>query len=498
MVASPAKTSDMARGGAERGLLVLLVALALGHASFLFLQPAPTAFGDETHYGKVVRRDLEEGRASLLAGGLRPGMRPELGSRVLANLARLAPLGTGTSPQGGVDAGQAEDGGGAAGEEEDAPGRRSRAAAAFDRALILRAAPFAIALQLATVALVWLQARLLGLSRRAALVAAALLGGFPWLAFHAQAIWPETLHGFLAALALAALLLHRRRPHAGWCALAGLALGYALLAKSSLTPLAVLAPAFAFAFGPRDRGWRPRVAAALACAGALALSTLPQMEANRRAGFGFGLGANRWWNVELAVRTPERVVGETANDEHGLAKWRLQRELTDAYMRASKDPLAREAAARSRTLVHVREHGLAAVLREQFFELTDLLLARPDLAFYRSPCLEQALGYRARWGSEPPTWIAGLARPARAWWLGLLGLGTAGLALGCLRERAFLLPAMLLASALAVVALAPLKFRFLLPLVPALCLGVGVLVDRVPNRPRAEADSALKAERATH
>ena len=232
--------------------------------------------------------------------------------------------------------------------------------------------------------------------------------------------------------------------------------------------------------------------------GALALVLLPQMRANERAGFGLGLGANRWWNLELALRTPARVVApEGIDDPYGLARWELQRALTDDYMATSTDPLVRERAARERVRAHLAAEGWGAAVSEQLTEFLDVLLARGGLSFYRAPCLEQALGYRARWGAPPPGWIAALARPARPlWWL-LLAVGTFGLARGCRRgageplegdpagdRGGYLLVLALALCVLAVVLAVPLKFRFLQPLIPLLCLGVGAVCARRPSSAR--------------
>jgi len=453
--------------GPHRALTILLLGLAAAHVAFAYLQPPPVAFGDETHYAKVAARDLQDGTLSLLPGSLRAAMRPELAARVFAELAGGLPL-----AEAGPD------------DESPAEGRK-RAATVDGTALIGRVTPLHLLLHLATLALVFRQGRLLGLSGWASFAAAALLGLFPWFAFHVQALWPETIHAFLAALGLTALLAYQRRPRPLLLVPAGLALGYALLTKATLAPFVWVSLLSVAVWTPGAR----RAAGAVALlAGAVALVIVPQMSANRAAGFGFGLGANRWWNVELALRTPASVPA-AAGDPYGLARWDLQREITDVYMAASRDPLQREAAARERSLAHVREQGWSTVVREQLAEFRDVLLARPGLAFYRAPCLEQALGYRARWGSPPPGWIAALSWPARPLWWVLLVLGLGGLVLGCRGDRRYWLPAAYALCVLLVALAAPLKFRFLLPLAPVLCLGLGRSVDALlsgPGVPRPE------------
>ena len=48
--------------GPHRALMILLIGLAAAHLAFAAAQPAPRPFGDETHYLKVVERDLRDGR----------------------------------------------------------------------------------------------------------------------------------------------------------------------------------------------------------------------------------------------------------------------------------------------------------------------------------------------------------------------------------------------------------------------------------------------------
>jgi hypothetical protein len=433
--------------GPHRALAILLIGLAVAHLAFARAQPTPVAFGDEEHYSKVAARDMREETRSLLPGGLRSAMRPELAARVFSFLGE--------------------------------PGMQPEQ-------LLREVEPLHLVLLLLIVAATWQQGRVLGLSDRAALAAAASLGLFPWFGVHAHTLWPEMIHSTLAAVALLALFAFARRPRVDLLVVAGVALGYAQLTKSALGPFALLAiPGVASAAYARStdvspgRRVRRAVLSAFVLSAVLSAVLVPQMRTNDRAGFGFALGANRWWNLELAVRTPLSVPGD---DAEGTRKWALQRRITREYMAASKLPLHREQLARERTLAHVRENGWARTAGDQLQKFAAVLSASPGLAYYRQPVFEQAIGYRARWGAPAPGWIAWSSLPSRLAWYAILGLGLVGLGLGVRRDRAWLFPAVYVACGLALVLAAPIKFRFLVPTVPVLCLGVGAFLDRFLQR----------------
>ena len=428
--------------GPQRALAILLVGLAAAHLAFSGAQPEPRAFGDEGHYARFAARDLREGERGLLPGELRPAARPELASRVWSYL---------------------------------------REPGIAEAELIARATRLNLALFLVVIAATFFQARALGLSGWSSFLAAALLGSFPWFSFHVHTLWPEMIHAALVSIGLLALFSFLRRPRIDLLVVVGLALGYAQLAKSSVGPfswLAVVAVAVGTHARSRDlpagrRLWRAAIAAAV-LAGTLALTLAPQMRANDRAGFGFGLGANRWWNLELALRTPVSVPGD---DEHGTRQWEVQRSLTDSYAASSNRPLQRERLARERTLAHVRERGWGRTVVAQGGKFLRLLMADPSLAFFHLPVLEQALGYRARWGASPPGWIGALAAPARPMWYAILVLGIVGLSARARRDRTWIVPLVFVLCGLLLVALVPIKSRFLLPVVPVLCLGVAALAE---------------------
>ena len=440
--------------GPHRALAILLLGLAAAHLTFAEAQPEPRAWGDEGHYARLAARDVREGERGLLPGDLRPAVRPELVSRVWSYLS------------------------------EPRPGAE----------LSIRATRLNLALFLVVVAATFFQGRVLGLSGWSSFLAAALLGSFSWFSFYVHTLWPQMIHAAMVSIGLLALFAFLRRPRVDLLVVVGLMLGYAQLTKSSVGPfswLAVVAVAVCTHARSRDLPARRRLGragiAAAVLAGTLALTVVPQMRANDRAGFGFGLGANRWWNLELAIRTPPAVPGD---DELGTRQHELQQSITlgwwgaghepgDADAASSDRPRRRERLARERTLAHVREQGWGSTAVAQGRKFLQVLFACPSLAFYRLPALEQALGQRARWGASPPGWIGALAAPARPTWYALLVLGMVGLTARARRDPTWIVPLVFVLCGLMLVALVPIKFRFLLPVVPVLCIGAAALAERL-------------------
>ena len=110
---------------------------------------------------------------------------------------------------------------------------------------------------------------------RAGLIAAALCAVYPYYVLHDVTLQETGLFTFLAALATWLALIARRRGSIALAALAGLALGAAILTRATLAPFALLAvlwlmlPAF---------GWRPSrrgVAMSLTCLAATLLTVSP-------------------------------------------------------------------------------------------------------------------------------------------------------------------------------------------------------------------------------
>ncbi len=425
-------------------LLALLGFVALGHALALRALPTPNVWGDEEHYLPFAKLDALEGDTSLVPGRLRFDHRPELASRVFANL---------VDPR-------------------------------DDGRTIRRVTVMHLGLFLLTLVLVAVQARLLGLSRGAALAATGLLGLFPWFGFHVHSLWPEILHAALLGIALASLLAYLTHWRGVWLVPAGLATGAALLAKGTLMPFVpvlvlVLGLATWHACADLSRGprrARAGLAAALFAAG-VGIVVLPQMWTNAQAGHGWRLSANRWWNLELGLTiddepTPaQRRLARQSELPAGLERWLPALQCSLRYFDAADNPVGRERLARERVLAHLRERAPLSVVFAQVGKLVRLVL-------YGESSFEQSLTYRRRWGDDPPGWLAALRLPGRILWYTLWILGLTGLVLMRWRSAGWLLLSLLTAYFLVALLAVPVKIRFLMPLVPVLCLFSGAALER--------------------
>ncbi len=426
-----------AGGPAARGLLALLSLLALVvalHAALIAALSEPHPWGDENHYRAFARADRREGNSSLLPGTLVFDHRPELAARVFSLL-----------------------------DEPERGGLQRRVS-------VLHLVLLALAL-----VLLWLTARRLELSSAGAWSAAALVGLLPSLGFHVHTLWPEILHAFLLCLALLAVVWSFSG-RALWLAPAGLATGYALLTKSSLSafvPLAALHIGLEQWLQARGRPPLARARSAavrvLLYGGGVLVVVVPQLARNAERGVGWRLAANTWWNLELGLTLGPESENRQAAIESSLA-----------YFTAADSPVERERLARERVLALLRARSLASTLLGQTGKLGRLLV-------FGASDLELALGPWRRWGERPPAWLRAAVVPDRLLRYALLGLGALGLALHGRRNagwRHVALLAIYLALALLAV---PFKFRFVLPLVPALALLAASVLERAPDLVRARA-----------
>jgi hypothetical protein len=250
---------------------------------------------------------------------------------------------------------------------------------------------------------------------------------------------------------------------------AGVATAYALFTKGALVPFvpafAVFLSLAAWRAGAGASEGRARLARALAPAAVYVLATalvlLPQLVHNAREGYGLRLAANRWWNLEVGLASGEHI-----------------EDVNRRYWDAAADPIERERLSRERTLEHVRELGPARLLVQQARKLAALVFEKPAE-------LEASLHREQRWGDPPPRWIAALELPGRILWYGLLVLGALGCALRGTRSPGWAL--LLVFSLLYLVSLlaVPVKLRFTLPLVPALCLFSAASIEELARRIRA-------------
>ena len=467
-----------------RAVGVLLGVVAVLHGVVLLALPAPPdmepLFGDERHYLRLAYEDVEQGTMLLLPGFVpydtnlttRAGQ-PLLHSRLVAQFVRAS-----GSPR--VERGP-DDGGTAADEAWDAWDGGTE----DPTTIVPRVAALHVLLLVATVAALAWAARSLGMGRAGTLVACGVLGAFPWYGAYVHTLWPEVLNGCLTVAGLACLLAHLRRGSLVLLALGGVALGLSMLAKASLhafLPVAVVFTAAATAWRARgevepEGGWRgPHVGrgllAALVLGGGVLVAVGPQLVANGRAGLGWTLSANRWWNLETGLRVagPSDFPGERYFPDVYFASWRA---LVPAYEAPQSYP-AREAAARERTLDYLASTPPWTVLRRQVDKLAWMLLRSESTA-------ETALAL-GRWGEPPPGWLAALRVPARVVWYVLLVAGALGFAVSLRRSSGHALLALYTLYCALVIFLVPLKLRFVMPVVPALCLWAGMLVDRLAAR----------------
>ena len=110
---------------------------------------------------------------------------------------------------------------------------------------------------------------------RAGLIAAAICAIYPYYVLHDVTLQETGLFTFLAALATWLALIARRRGSIALAALAGLALGAAILTRATLAPFALFAVVWLALPGA---GWRPSrrgMALSLTCLAALSLTLSP-------------------------------------------------------------------------------------------------------------------------------------------------------------------------------------------------------------------------------
>jgi len=441
-------------------LLGLLIVLTLLHLFVIEKQPDPRLWGDEAQYQEFGYLDAIAHDTSLLPGSLRFDHRPELNSRIYGLLYER------------------------------------------DWRTVRSVEGFQLFLFLAVIAFTFFQARALGVGDAGALTSAALLGFFPWFGFHVHSLWPEVLHAFLFGGALFFLLAYLRHFDWRWLPASAVFLAYALFAKGVLVPFVPLiviylavSTFFAFPLQPRRSRWLR----ALCCAGGyLALVSAivaPQLINNARAGHGWRLSANRWWNLELGLTLPVDAGlpvrgARMQNGPDGLQAWRHHQQASIRYGTAARALDKREELARERTLAFLDEQGVPSVIGRQFQKIWGLFL-RGESSF------EQSLTYRRRWGETPPLWLRWLRIPARALWYALQLLALAGLALVVSRLGrreedsdwpgpgwAFL--TLFLGGFLLALLAVPIKVRVVMPLVPILCLFAGVAVQRLCDRRRSD------------
>lgn len=306
---------------------------------------------------------------------------------------------------------------------------------------------------------IWIR---LGGSRSSAVWAAALLCVNPLTIGFATYLWPEVLH-LLLSLAVVDALLRSRSASLGaglaWAAWAGAALGLCLLSKSLLTgfwPLLLLPLCW-------RRQWIPGVARCVAFAMTALLVTAPAMYRGAQISGKPQIADSSWFN--LWVGLADRWRGDFVYDETGQRMFE--------YLTHSADPPQRNAFARQQAEAIVAERGwtgtVAGQLGKQYFRLFD---ARHFVVSQLHG--EICAGYTSRYRSENPTVNRALAGMMQTWHVALLVLAAFGIA----GWRDWRRPWVWWAAAFVAYQMAlflglHVKTRFLIPLLPVLCLFAG-------------------------
>ena len=289
--------------------------------------------------------------------------------------------------------------------------------------------------------------RRLGGSVAAANGAAALFLLNPATAAYAHWLWPETIHLFLLLAALC--LLARLRAFA-----AGLAVGFAILAKSLLS---VFWPAFLLAFVQRGQ---PRKGLRLAVAFGLGLGlvTAPALWHGWREYGKPMIADSSIYN--LWVGLTDRWRSDYVEDTGGLT--------LPAFLASGATPQQRNSVYLDKVRRLVDERGVPALradqLGRQYFRLfsakTPLVSQLPGPA-----CAGHLSSYHS-----PPWLTRGLIATNDLFHALILAAAAFGIAGWCRRpDRLLALVGLFAAYQFALFALIHVKARFLLPLLPFLC-----------------------------
>jgi 4-amino-4-deoxy-L-arabinose transferase-like glycosyltransferase len=301
--------------------------------------------------------------------------------------------------------------------------------------------------------------------------AGVLLAVNPLTIAFATYLWPEIVHLFLS-LALARLLLAARRaPTRGrsvaLAAAAGVAAGLCLLSKSLLTafwPLLVLALVL-------RTPWPAAALRAAAFMAAMLLVTAPALLRGAEQTGRAQIADSSWFNLWTGLA--DRYRSDLVDDQTGP---RLA-----AYLASAPDHAGRVAFARAQAQALVESQGLAATvgkqLGTQYFRLFD---ARNFLvAQLPGPACR---GYNSHYTLPPSALSRAIDYGARAWHLALLVL----FALGLAAWRDWRAPWLWLTAAFVGYQLAlflglHVKSRFLLPMLPVICMFAGHLLAQLPQ-----------------
>ena len=295
----------------------------------------------------------------------------------------------------------------------------------------------------------------------AANVAAMLLVLDPQVAAFSHYLWPEILHLALFLGALWALVRHGDR--VAGCAVAGVALGLALLTKSLLGPFLPLVFLLVAIAGPRrGRLWRPAVVAI-----ALFLTVLPTLVAHRQRYGVATIADSSLFNLWVGLNDRGRT---SFADEIVFA------ELT-TYLESEPTAPGRDAVLRRKLADFIDRQPLTAILGaqlgRQYFRLFDKSSFLTDQLPGGTLAAQPGCGYVA----PAPALAAGLRALAYAIY-GLVLVGAVvGMAVAPPRGRPWLWGSLaFLAYNLAIFLLLHVMSRYRIQLLPLLDLYAGAAV----------------------
>ncbi|MDD9941926.1 MAG: hypothetical protein OXU20_12850 [Myxococcales bacterium] len=427
-------------------------------------------YGDELLYVDLAEKHRDEGWETLLPANLEFSKRPPLWGHVLS---RVAP----------------------ARAELEACARRQRSPdgcpAARDRKSVLRHRYLArgrllnLAMFSLTLALLYGQALLLGVPAPMAFLAPALLAALPRVAFHAHALWSETLHMMLQTLAFTflLLLLRGRSKAVGTyaCALgAGAAMGCAILTRSTLTffaPCSILLVGVQL-YSDRRRRKLPRVlrfrraflAMAFVTLG-IALAVGPKLWTEHTRGNGLRVAANTWINVRRGMRP---VLSNTRRQRWLRADSKAYRTWFDEAGRAAASaPRARHPHRYVRREQGARAHILQFLTIADPWALLTRQTTRTWAMLTQAPShFERSLGKRLSPRGTRRALAPMVAFDRHAFhWLLLLGLSTMPWMVRT-RDGGWILLGTFTAYYLVALIAVPINPRMALHMLPALCLSL--------------------------
>jgi hypothetical protein len=306
---------------------------------------------------------------------------------------------------------------------------------------------------------------------------------YPPLAAFAHYLWPEVLHLFLFTVVLWILAARIERP--AWCAVAGVALGLSLLAKSLLLPFVPVLLAAAVWGRPLRRS----AAIAALLLGSAAVTMAPTLMAGSHRTGSPPIGNSATFNLWVGLNDVGRE--SFTND----VVWpEYQR-----WVASAETPAERDRVLRSRIRDLVRERGFFAVLTDQLtkqpFRLFDLSSYFSDQLPGGGAQTQAGAGYLGLGAGAGRVlgWIAGLgvlllyAASSSGWVIG-----------GCAGDRWARTLALFILYNLALFLWLHVKTRYRIQMLPSAMIGVGCLVAwfEAGCRPRPSAAGVVAATAA--